>query len=307
MVRLNRRQLLLAAAAFGGATACEAARSPQSQTERAPSGVPQRIVVLEWLLVENLLALGIQPVGVADREQYRQFVNIEATLSEEAAGVGTRQEPSLEAIAQLEPDLILGVGYRHAGIRQSLAAIAPVRLFEPYPPPEKADQLTRRRAILQAMADLTQRQERGQAVLARMQATFAQAARQLAEANLSTQAFVLAQLQPGAPQMRLFTDNALAVQVLSELGLTNAWPGSPKRFGFNTGWLDALPPVEAANFLYVAQTDNPHLSELQQNPVWQDLQFVREGHTYLLGADTWLFGGPLSAEVLARQAVKALK
>src|SRR5690242_17122902 len=37
---------------------------------------PQRVVALEWTYVEDLLALGVQPVGIADIEGYKAWVKI---------------------------------------------------------------------------------------------------------------------------------------------------------------------------------------------------------------------------------------
>ncbi|PSO80472.1 MAG: hypothetical protein BRC44_06200 [Cyanobacteria bacterium QS_4_48_99] len=59
--RISRRSFLLATAAFGLVTACDATQS--SQQEVSSDGIPKRFVALEWVLVEDLLALGIQPVG----------------------------------------------------------------------------------------------------------------------------------------------------------------------------------------------------------------------------------------------------
>ncbi|MFP5270455.1 hypothetical protein [Coleofasciculus sp.] len=57
----------------------------------------------------------------------------------------------------------------------------------------------------------------------------------------------MGQFVPGVPQLRLFTNNAMAVQILSQIGLQNAWIGEFDRFGFNTVWVEALPTVDKAN------------------------------------------------------------
>src|SRR5690554_378402 len=88
-------------------------------------GTPQRVVVLEWTYAEDVLALGVQPVGAADIENYNKWVNIGTELSSEVVDVGTRQEPNLETIASLEPDLIIAVSFRHKPILDQLNAIAP--------------------------------------------------------------------------------------------------------------------------------------------------------------------------------------
>ena len=50
---------------------------------------------------------------MADIQEYHNWVNIDAELSKDVVDVGGRQEPNLEAIAALEPDLIIGVSFRH--------------------------------------------------------------------------------------------------------------------------------------------------------------------------------------------------
>jgi iron complex transport system substrate-binding protein len=56
---------------------------------------PHRIVALEWLPVEFLLALGITPYGVADIPNYKMWVN-EPSLPDSVIDIGLRTEPNLE-------------------------------------------------------------------------------------------------------------------------------------------------------------------------------------------------------------------
>lgn len=71
---------------------------------------PKRIVALDFNYTEDLLALGITPVGVADIDSptgFNTLVNIQPALGPEVVDVGGRQGPNLEIIAELQPDLIL--------------------------------------------------------------------------------------------------------------------------------------------------------------------------------------------------------
>ncbi|KNF08995.1 hypothetical protein CLPU_4c00410 [Gottschalkia purinilytica] len=38
----------------------------------------KRVVVLEWIYGENLLSLGVQPVGMTDIPGFKEWVNIDA-------------------------------------------------------------------------------------------------------------------------------------------------------------------------------------------------------------------------------------
>src|SRR5699024_482112 len=93
---------------------------------------PENIVALEWSYAENLLALGIQPAGVADLDGFHQWVNIDKEFDESVEDVGTRQEPNLEAIRRQDPDLIIAVKFRHEQYLDQLKEIAPVVTFAPY-------------------------------------------------------------------------------------------------------------------------------------------------------------------------------
>jgi ferric hydroxamate transport system substrate-binding protein len=284
-------------------------------------GVPQTIVALEWTYAEDLLALGVQPAGVADVEGYKTWVNVEPALSDDVVDVGTRQEPSLESIAALEPDLIIGVQFRHEPIYDQLSSIAPTLLFNPYPEDPAITQLDEMEQTLMAIATAVNREEEGQQVLDDMHAYFDDAAAQIAELNLDDDddggddsgddddgdfALVQAFTSEDTPQIRIFTDNSMAVQIFEAIGLENDWEGEFDPFGFNTVGIEALTEVDDAYFFYVAQDDdNPFEDTWADNPVWTDLDFVEDGKVYPLGGDTWLFGGPLSAELIVDKVVAA--
>lgn len=285
--------------------------TPSSQTNVTSTATlpenPTRVVALEWVYVEDLLALDIQPVGVADIAGYNEFVQIEPQIAETVVDVGTRQEPSLEAIAQLQPDLIIGVNLRHELIYNSLSAIAPTVLFDPYPAPEKnLSQFDEMEQTFLKIAELVNAREKGERVLQDMRSRFAKAETQLSNSTIGDRAFSLGQFVPGAPQIRLFNDNALAVQILEQIGLNNVWQGQPDPFGFNTVWLESLPKIEASHFFYISDDSNPYLKQLKDNPIWQNLAFVQNRRVYPIGGDTWIFGGPLSAQVFVDKVVDGL-
>lgn len=302
MSRFSRRQFLITVLVSAAAASCT--RQNQSQSNPSSSTSASRVVTLEWVYVEDLLALGIQPIGVADIRGYKTFVDVEPTLAETVVDVGTRQEPSLEAIAQLQPDLIIGTQLRHEAIYDSLSAIAPTLLFNPYP--DALSQFDEMQQTFRAIAERVDRRNTGEAVLRQMQDTFKTASDRLRSAKQTNRAFILGQFNEATPQIRLFTDNAMAVQILNQVGLENAWKGQIDRFGFNTVGIETFPKIEQANFLYIATDNNTHLKQLQNNPVWKGLKFVQENRLYSIGAEAWVFGGPKSAQLLVEKVTTAL-
>jgi iron complex transport system substrate-binding protein len=303
---------VLVGACASAAPATEASSEPLTITHAlgttAVPANPQRIVALEWTYVEDLLALGIQPVGVADIAGYHSWVKIPAALSAETVDVGTRQAPNLETLAQLQPDLILAPSFRVAETYEQLQAIAPTITFDPYPTDESITQYDEMRQTLLTIADLTNRRAEGEAVLAAMERTFAAARTEIEAAGKLGEPFVLAQaFGDDTVQVRLFTDNAMAVEIVEQIGLENAWEESEfQPYGFTTVSVETLPELDNANFFYVVQDDNNVFGRDAIKPVWESLEFVRNDRAYPLGGDTWLFGGPLSAQVVVETVLASL-
>ncbi|VFS66226.1 Iron(III)-hydroxamate-binding protein fhuD [Raoultella terrigena] len=100
----------------------------QMRGARAATVDPQRIVALEWLPVELLLALGVVPYGVADIPNYRLWVN-EPALPDSVIDVGLRTEPNLELLTQMNPSYIVwSAGYGPV-VREAGAYCAGARIY----------------------------------------------------------------------------------------------------------------------------------------------------------------------------------
>ncbi len=85
----------------------------------------EKVVALEWNTAENLVALGVMPVGVADVEGYGDWVQSEP-LDESVTDVGQRGEPSVDAIAGLAPDLVLTTTDLPESVIAQIEEFAPV-------------------------------------------------------------------------------------------------------------------------------------------------------------------------------------
>ncbi|ANP73258.1 ABC transporter substrate-binding protein [Cryobacterium arcticum] len=116
-----------------GTGAAGATSTPDTGTHlvehaRGETEVPndvQRVVVLEPVQLDTTVALGLIPVGAA---VLNEAAGVPAYLGAAAAGiatVGTVPEPSIEKIAALKPDLILGTESRHSALYDQLSSIAP--------------------------------------------------------------------------------------------------------------------------------------------------------------------------------------
>ncbi|KAA0941025.1 iron-siderophore ABC transporter substrate-binding protein [Sporosarcina sp. ANT_H38] len=270
----------------------------------------KKVVVLEWTYAEDLLAVGVQPIGMADIEEYNNWVNIDAELSKDVADVGGRQEPNLEAIAALEPDLIIGTSFRHDGMIADLEKIAPTVIFNPYPEDEKMDLYQEMITTFNEIAKVVDKKDEAKQVLADLDEKYEEAKTTIDNAGLKTKDVVLtlAYTGPQAPEIRVFTPNSMASIMLEKIGLNNIHiPDQFELYGSSTYNVEGLAKYEDANYLYIVQDeDNIYEKQLKDNAVWKNLNFVKEDRLYDLGGDTWLYGGPLSAETLLNKITSTM-
>ncbi|MER8066765.1 iron-siderophore ABC transporter substrate-binding protein [Streptomyces sp. NPDC094034] len=86
---------------------------------------PERVVVLDVGEFDNVVSLGMKPVGYAPTEGDEGIPSYLRKGAGTPKSVGTINNLNLEAIAGLKPDLILGSQLRAADKYQALTAIAP--------------------------------------------------------------------------------------------------------------------------------------------------------------------------------------
>ncbi|MFB7618853.1 ABC transporter substrate-binding protein [Kitasatospora sp. NPDC056181] len=86
---------------------------------------PVRVVVLDTGELDNVVSLGIQPVGVVHTDGSKTMPSYLKDRAGSPAAVGTINSLNLEAIAALKPDLILGSQLRAQDQYAQLSKIAP--------------------------------------------------------------------------------------------------------------------------------------------------------------------------------------
>lgn len=277
-------------------------------------GIPQRVVAIEWNLVEYVLALGVQPVAIADIEGYNAWVDIGIELAPDVADVGLRYEPNLESIAAVTPDLILGVTNRDEAILDQLSGIAPTILLDSYPTVEGETPLDDINDTLRTIAIALGKEDTAEQLILATEAVIANATATISAAGLASAPFVITQAftSENVPTLRLFNNRSLFGYTVSSLGLTNAWEGEgtieDDPWGFQTVTVEALVnvPAETHLFYVVQDDDNIFADALAEDPIWSSFPFVQEGRTYALGGDTWTFGGHRSVQVLVEKVIASL-
>ncbi|HEX8767461.1 MAG TPA: ABC transporter substrate-binding protein, partial [Jatrophihabitans sp.] len=94
------------------------------------TGKPERVVVLDTGELDSVLALGVTPVGAVRADATTGLQSYLGERTQNVKMVGTINDPNLEEIAALQPDLILSNKVRHERLYDKLSDIAPTVFAE---------------------------------------------------------------------------------------------------------------------------------------------------------------------------------
>ncbi|WP_174950889.1 ABC transporter substrate-binding protein [Burkholderia lata] len=264
---------------------------------------PQRVVALDFMFAESVIALDIVPVGMADTAFYPGWLGYQSDRLANVTDIGSRQEPGLEAIAAVKPDLIIGVGFRHAPIFDALDRIAPTILFQFSPNVSDGGvpvtQLDWMRQIFRTIGAVTGRDARAQAVDAQLDAGIARNAARLAAAGRKGERVALLQDLGLPDRYWAYTGNSTSAGLARALGL-ESWPTKPTREGtLYVTSADLLRQRELAVMFVTASGMDVPLSTKLDSPVWRFVPAMKEHRIALIERNIWGFGGPMSALKLA--------
>jgi iron complex transport system substrate-binding protein len=100
----------------------------------------------------------------------------------------------------------------------------------------------------------------------------------------------------------------MLVDVARRVGLTNAYDGAKQDWGITEVGLEGMRKVADADWLLTMalENDDPYGGPWAENPAWKRLAVVERGRVRSIGADTWTWGGPLSAVLAANRFADAV-
>ena len=269
----------------------------QMQKAQAAPVNAERIVALEWLPVELMLALGVTPYGVADIPNYRMWVN-EPVLPDSVIDVGLRTEPNLELLTQMKPSMLVwSAGYGPSP--KILVRIAPGRSFAFSDGKQPLEQA--RRSLLE-MAELLNKQDVAHRHLAKFDAYIDSLKPRFASRG-ERPVLIMSLLDPR--HMLVFGPNCLFQEILDRLGVKNAWQGETNFWGSTVVGIDRLAAYKDVDVLCFDHGNAADMRQLAATPLWQAMPFVRANRVQNVPA-VWFYGATLSAMNFARILDNAL-
>ncbi|MEM7062483.1 MAG: ABC transporter substrate-binding protein [Cyanobacteria bacterium P01_B01_bin.77] len=278
-------------------------------------GQPQKVAVISPHLLDNILALGVQPAAFAQAvspgieafdNPIEQIPYIGKWVTTQPIGLGSRNTPSLERLKRLQPDLILGEPWQKSQY-SLLSQIAPTLLFNEKGTPNEIESWQQN--IIE-VAKALGREDKLKALLAAHDAQIAKARTALLPVLKAYPRVFLMSTNVGLTQPKSGSDTSL-LRLLQEIGFKIIPPPGFTGSRVPLSW-EVIPDIEADLIIVAAWDDdlalNPEDSRPEssmeatwaKDPLLNSMPLFQQGR--VLFGDYYLWGGvtrgPLSDQLI---------
>lgn len=286
-------------------------------------GQPQKIVALSPHLLDLLLSLNRQPAGYAEvfpfhKGKYfdnpsQQIPYLGDRITSQPMNLGNRDEPSLERLIKLKPDLILGEVGNNRQAYGLLSQIAPTLLWEDRTAKGKWQQSIRQ--LAQAVGD----EKQAEAVIAAYNQRLTAARAEFAPIAAAHPHLLLLGANRLSSDLAIVNGDGYLDELLEGLGFQ--FVSAPLRANVarvTSVSLELLPQLGTADIIFILGHDlspdrrnltsvlDSQTSAIQQewnnNAIAQTLKASKENRVYFVTYYLWNgFNGPLGAELIVNQ------
>ncbi|WP_307268208.1 Fe(3+) dicitrate ABC transporter substrate-binding protein [Peribacillus sp. V2I11] len=255
---------------------------------------PKKIVALELSFVDSLNALGIKPIGISD-DNKKDMITKLVGQEMDYTSVGTREQPNLEVISSLQPDLIIADAERHKGIYKELQQIAPTVVL-------KSRESTYQENLdsFKTIAKAVNQEGAAEKRLSEHEKTIKELKAKLTvDSNMTVLPAVVRDTS-----FQAHTSSSYDGELLERMGLKNAIQQEQPHAEMNLEQLVEINP----DVLLLANNEGKLLTdEWKDNPLWKDLKAVKNGQVYSVDRDLWTrYRGVVSAEAIAKDTLNML-
>lgn len=256
----------------------------------------QRVAVLEWQQLEDVLTLCTTPVAVADAEGYALWNSAEE-LPAGVEDVGGRGEPNIDALYGADPGLII--------VEATSKDDEIIRTLEDRGVPVLATKGADATDPIQHMLDTFEligqalgREDRAAEVVQQFDDHLAEGKEAVADVEARPFVYLDGYVQGGNVSLRPFGQGSLMGELGEALGMENAWTGEvDEAYGLGQTDIEGMTAVEDATFFYTGTVDpeSDVVEVLKQNDIWASLPAVAEDRAFAFPPGIWTFGGPRSS------------
>ncbi len=303
---------LLSACGGGGADASsDGGDQPEIRTVEHALGTteipadPQRVVTTGSAELGHMISLGLTPVastlfgGFSELPDY-----VSAHLPDDFTTVGTPREPNLEAIAALEPDLIVGVDFIVSDNLSAFEAIAPTIAYHGF---DEQGQATGWTGHITELGEFLDREAEAEQNIAGLEDRVASV-----DAHVPDSGETIALLRARPEELRFYnTSSTLSSSVIQHLQhLTLVDPTFGEEAESGSAWsvisTETLTEI-SSDWIYIVPDSEADLEALRSQPLWERVPAVQEGQVCVAEEfAAWFEGGLLAAEIVADEVEACL-
>ncbi|MCP3739294.1 ABC transporter substrate-binding protein [Rossellomorea sp. BNER] len=258
---------------------------------------PEKIVILTNEGTEALLAMEVKPIGAVQSWLGDPWYEHISDDMEGVENVGLESEPSLEKIAALEPDLIIGNKLRHEKIYNKLESIAPTVYSETLKGEWKEN--------FEFYAKALNKEAEGQKVLEKYNDRVAELKEKLGDKT--NQEVSVVRFMAG--QTRIYYTDSFSGVILGELGfkrpsnLEELFATQPDdQFAYTSENKEIIPEMDGDILFYFTYADKETKADAEKwakdwtkDPLWQNLEVVKADNAYEVSDTIWNTAGGVKA------------
>ncbi|MEM8546447.1 MAG: iron-siderophore ABC transporter substrate-binding protein [Cyanobacteria bacterium P01_H01_bin.119] len=261
---------------------------------------PTRVIALGYTTVEAVVAHGVQPIGVPSGvlDELRHLSLDPKTVSE----IGVPNQPNLEKMTALKPDLILTSKYRVGDGYEPLAQIAPTVVLD-------IDSNAEWKELTRLCGEALSKPTEAEALTATYAAKLQQVKDQLSPKVTQPQVSIVS-IFPGL--IRASGTETFAGSVLADADIARP-PNQSQAQGPQNISLESLDLLDGdVMFMMTLQGDTEmakgsraESDRVQAHPLWSQLKAVQANQVYEVGSH-WAIGSYISANLILDDLLKYL-
>lgn len=301
VLRPLRRAMAVAAAVLvtAGLAACStsdgsatAATSPQGdqtaaafprtvqhdQGETVIDTKPKRVVALDNSLVEAVVALEVPLVGgIGSYRDQNGFPPYLGDAVADTEDVGPLDSPDLEAIAALEPDVIVSASVRHEALYDELSAIAPTVFVETTGPIWKEN--------IRTLGEVLGEEEKAEELLTAYETRAAKLGAAINE-KAGNPTVSMVRFLDGPT--RLYANTSFSGIVFQDMGLARPAAQDVDEFAVEIGEEEIRKADADHIFVTVYSGGQESAERFRRNPLWGELDGVKAGNVHEVADEIWM-------------------
>ncbi|WP_248929985.1 ABC transporter substrate-binding protein [Paenibacillus hamazuiensis] len=261
---------------------------------------PERVVVLFNGMVDISAALGVKPVGAVESWDQKPWYNYLRAQMDGVKNLGDENQPNMEAIIALKPDLIIGTKTRHEKIYPQLNNIAPTLITE---------EVFNWKENMKLSSAALYKEKEAEQWISDWDKRVAEFKQKLGDRLKNTEVSLIRFEKDGSSRVYI---TGFAGTIFKELGLSR--PKAQQAEGKAVVNLTSKEQMSQLDGDYIFdvtymtpedQSAKKSQSEWTKHPLWKNLKGVKSGKYFEVDAVTWnLSGGAIAAKSMLEDLYK---